>query len=337
MGKDGRAKRDEKVTNLAVTENTVLEDMDFEGIITELAKSQTLNGTEEKSGLKLERIVKEFSKPAIENNDSKQTGKNGIVNSAVNYLKRNWIFLSIMFFLWMILGIEHSFKAYNMPVIGSVLRLFNRQPQGGILRFLTATYNGPMSFGDFMKPTFYGYIVAFIAKPIYLLAMTGAVIPAVKGLIKKDSSRRSFIKSAGFLKSTFTSMLKEVNHIALALTGLGIALIITNLITRNGKIDKGFVPLLLAFVLLEGIKQPSASLLDKIISRALGAFLHFVPNGLKGVMYKIDVLKTGCILGFTLGIITGRMGENINYSIGIICFIAGAVASITLGEKRSWQ
>ncbi len=371
MGKYGRAKREEKVTNIAIIENTVLEECDFEGIIreadyeapitTDLNNAEGLttegsnvatslkqpsleqkqlqagSGTGRNTEQKFERIVKEFSKAKAEKNENAVTGKNKLANAVVSYLKRNWLFLGIMFFLWMILGVEHSFKAYNFPVVGTILRLFNKQPQGGILRFLTATYNGPVSFGDFMKPTFYGYIVAFVAKPIYLLAMTGVVLPMIKGLFKKDpKTSGSFLKSTSYFKTLLTGMLREVNHMALALTGLGIALIITNLLTRNGKIDKGFVPILLAIVLLAGIKEPAASLLDKIISRALGALLHFIPNGLRGAIYKIGVIKTGCILGFTLGVLTGRFGENINYTIGIICFIAGAVILMFVREKKAY-
>jgi len=185
MGKYGRAKREEKVTNIAIIENTVLEECDFEGIIreadyeapitTDLNNAEGLttegsnvatslkqpsleqkqlqagSGTGRNTEQKFERIVKEFSKAKAEKNENAVTGKNKLANAVVSYLKRNWLFLGIMFFLWMILGVEHSFKAYNFPVVGTILRLFNKQPQGGILRFLTSYLQWPCKLWGFYE------------------------------------------------------------------------------------------------------------------------------------------------------------------------------------------
>ena len=112
-----------------------------------------------------------------------------LLTTASKYLKRNKGFLGIIFALWMFLGI-HDAWVLKVPLVSQIYRLLNSRSLGGVLRFLTATYNGPMPFRflSFSTQTLYGYAVALVAKSSYLLAMTGVIIPSIKEYLKNGKS-----------------------------------------------------------------------------------------------------------------------------------------------------
>lgn len=337
MGKNGRTKVNEEVLNIVNYDNYILADGDFDGIINEEYEASIDIHTPQNTGI--ERIVKEFSafKDLNASGTINKPFKNGFMTAITKYLKRNAIFLSVIFLLWVILGVEHSYKAYNIPVIGNILSLFNRPVIGPVLRFFTATYNGPMSFGSFMKPTLYGYLVAFVAKPIYLLAMSGVILPYIKSIFNKSSdSKLQFGSSFKTLISTLSRLPKDLNHIGLSLSGTGLALMFANFLTRNGKIDKGFVPILLGFVFLVGINGPVPSILSIAIKKIIAFITNILSNEKKEIVYRATVIQSGCIIGFGLSVLTGNIGQYFNYTFGAVLLIGGAVLTLFVKEKTNY-
>lgn len=336
MGKNGRTRANEAVTDVIEDVNFTLSDTDFDGTIEEPYVVPDHPNTSQV----MDRLVKDFSEDEkdLDMSGVKDAKTKGITHSIIAYLKRNVIFLCSIFLMWLILGVEHSFNAYQTPIFGGLLRIFNKPGLSSILRFFTATYNGPMSFGDFMKPTLYGYMVALVAKPIYLLAMTGVIIPSIKGFFKKNSNMNSAYKdNAKIFAQTFNGLLKEINHLGLALMGTGIALMFSNFLTRNGKIDKGFVPILLAVVILLGLKGPTMSLLNVFVKKFISLIINIIPNGKLQALNKARLIQVGCIVGFGLSIITGNLGEQMNYILGIVAFLTGILITLFIKEKRSYE
>lgn len=312
-------------------DNIILPDEDFDGIFEDNTDGISKDKCEEKP--QMEKIIKEID---ITPNDTKEKiAISQLPKGILSYINRNKIFLIIIFITWLLVGVDYSYEAYRIPIIGTLLSLFNRPGLVSIIRFFTATYNGPMSFGDFMKPTFFGYIVALVAKPVYLLAMTGVIIPFVKSFIRKDKKPLEDLKnSVGYIKSKMTSIVKEPHSIALIVAGVGIAIFMTNILNRNGKFDKGFVPILMSFVLLLGVSSPLPSLLDKAIRKGISLFIMLLPGRSSKPIDKQRIIRVGMALGFILGLFTGYIGEFFNLYLGAIIFGVGVIASMFVKEKK---
>jgi hypothetical protein len=191
-----------------------------------------------------------------------------------------------------------------------------------------------MSFGDFMKPTFSGYLAAFVGKPLYILSLTGILIPLFKSFFKKNKTfSLSFSKNGGLFLRTFKSIPSPMSNWGLVLMGSGFAFILSNIVTRNGKIDKSFMPILLAFVVFAGLSGPLPALIDYFIRKFLSLVLKFIPKGLEESFEKMTLLKVGLILGFLVSIPTGQLAERLNYTIGALLLIAGASLSLFLKKE----
>lgn len=67
-----------------------------------------------------------------------------------SYIKRNWIFLSVIFIIWMMTGTNnYGLDLSKIPVIGQLYKIMNSKGLGGILRYFTATWNGPVGIPPF--------------------------------------------------------------------------------------------------------------------------------------------------------------------------------------------
>lgn len=253
----------------------------------------------------------------------------------ISYLKRNMIFLIVIFLAWLMLGsYDNDFPLARIPIIGSIYNFIIFGPLKYPLVYLTAAYNGPMGFYIKTGLTPYTFLVALTAKSAYILAMTGVVIPSIKGLIKDRNNEINKYKSSGLkFMETLKSITSSISSIGFILSGLGIALVLSNLLTRNGKIDKTFVLLLLAFVLFKGLAGILPSALDFIIRRLMALFTRLMPGYLSNGTRQYDQLRLGAIIGFPAAIIVGGFGEYIGYIIGAIILVVGIILSLFKREK----
>ncbi|MBM7561130.1 hypothetical protein [Fusibacter tunisiensis] len=328
MGEKGRTPRDSVVEEAILYENVPISDENF-GEDFVVASENTSTESLPKRVL-LEEFY-EYDDPleSLGNSTSKSLYPGGMKGALIAYLKRNALVLTILLALWLIVGVDYMYTTYRIPVIGGILSFFNREPLGSFLRYITATRSGPMSYAGFMKPTFAGYVAAFVGKTLYILTLTGLLIPLFTSLFKKDKTLTiPFSKNTGLFVRALTDIKEQISNWSLVLMGSGFAFILSNIVTRNGKIDKSFMPLLLAFVVFAGLSGPLPALIDYITRKFLSLVLKFVPHGLENSFEKMTVLKIGLILGFLVSIPTGQFAERANYTIGILLLIVGAGLSL---------
>lgn len=253
----------------------------------------------------------------------------------ISYLKRNMVFLIVILLAWLMLGsYDYDFPLSGVPIIGNIYSFLITGPLKFPLIYLTAAYNGPMGFYIKSGLTPYTFLVALTAKSAYILAMTGVVIPSIRGLIKDRNNEIGKYKSSALkFMETLKSITGNISSIGFILSGLGIALVLSNLLTRNGKIDKTFVLLLLALVLFKGLAGILPSALDFIIRRLMALFTRLMPGYLSNGTKQYDQLRLGAIIGFPLAIIVGGFGEYTGYMIGAIILVVGILFSLFKREK----
>lgn len=257
-----------------------------------------------------------------------------LLTYALEYLKRNWAFLSAIFILWLMLGSRtSSLFIYRIPIIGFIYQFITSSPIKEILIFFTAAYNGPVGFLDSgLSP--YTFLVALTGKSAYLLAMTGVLIPSVKALVKsKDTEILTYKENFQRLTQNLKAISKNLYLLGFALAGAGGALVISNLLTRNGKMDKTFVLLLLSFTLFKGLAGALPSALDFIARRLMALYTRLLPGGIENGAVHYENIRTGATLGFILALIVGSAGEKSGYILGVVLIVAGAVLSIIKKEK----
>jgi len=255
--------------------------------------------------------------------------------AALLYLKTNWIFLASIFIIWITLGVwSYGQTIYKIPIISQIYKLLTSKSLGKILVYLTATYNGPVGFFD-GGLTPYTFLVAVTGKSAYLLAMTGVVIPSIKSFIRnKDNEMLTYRKSANKLIDTIKSLKKSVRLLGFSLAGGGMALAASNLLTRNGKIDKTFVLILLSFVLFKGLSGVLPSAIDFIARRIMALFTRFMPGGVGNGFAEYQALRTGGILGFASAVLIGSLGENAGYILGALLILGGIITSVIKKESQ---
>lgn len=168
------------------------------------------------------------------------------------------------------------------------------------------------------------FAVALTAKSAYLLAMTGVVIPSIKDVFKGKTPLKPY-KDA-FAKSCSIYKLLKGNSllIGLALTCAGAAMAASILLSRNGKIDKSFILILLAFTLFKSLSGSLPSVLYIILRKFAGIFIVMLPGGLNNVAY-LDVAFFGMMAGFLVTVISGNMGTNAGYILGAVLVGTGIV------------
>lgn len=282
--------------------------------------------TKEKIVVEAKDYISKFSK-------DNPINLHNLPKTAVLYLKRNWIFLASISLLWLFLGVSnYGFTIYKIPLVGQVYRLITSNPIKGILIYLTATYNGPVGFfGGGLN--IYTLFVAILAKSTYLLAMTGIVIPSVKALTKNKQRELSLYKNnINKSKEIIHTLTKDINRLGFSIIGCGAALVVSNFLTRNGKIDKTFVLLLMSFTLLKGLSGALPSALDYILRRTISLFTLLIPGGIKNISKRSEVFRIGAMAGFLSAIVIGSFGETAGYILGMVLVLSGFVLTVIKKE-----
>ena len=136
------------------------------------------------------------------------------------------------------------------------------------------------------------------------------------------------------------SKLKEVIGEAVklkALLGLlvasgGLAMIIANFLSRNGKVDKSFVIILLAFMCFKRLSGKVNSALNIILTKIVGLFAAMLPGGLKNLT-ALNFAFVGLIAGFLAEVLIGNIGESVGYMVGAVLVVLGFVFMLLKKEK----
>ncbi len=264
---------------------------------------------------------------------------NNLGNAALQYIKRNWLFIAIIFVIWLLTGAQDYInQVYKVPVIGRLLAkiaLFvNTGHVGYILRYFTAAYNGPVAFGMTSGLTPYTFLVALTAKSAYLLAMTGVVFPSIKELMSNRSAAVvNYRNSGNSLVNSFRSAANNLHRLGFLLCGCGAALAISNLLSRNGKFDKSFILILLSFVMFKGLSQALPSALDVIVRKLMQVTTLIVPQGNVNAGPKYSLIRSGTAVGFLLAVLVGMFGEKAGYILGFLSIAAGLIIAVAVKEK----
>jgi len=288
-----------------------------EQIYENLEITKTSEEVNSKVDHKIKKITSEMILPAIK-----------------SYLKKHWIFLLGISLLWILTGSEdYLLPLFNIPFIGQPLARFalflSSGVLGYVLRFLTATYNGPV-----WTLTPYTFLVAVTAKSAYVLAMTGVVFPTIRNLIKnKKDEIMKYKDIADKVKEVFKECIKGMDSLGLVLCGAGISLVLSNFLSRNGKFDKSFILILLAFVMIMGVNSEIPSVLYIIFSKIISILLFILPGGLKNTLNHYSTVRVGSSAGFLIAIVIGSLGANAGYITGVVVFIAGVFIFISQKGK----
>lgn len=311
----------------------VLDDVDFNGWDNEPSLPRYDNDDLYGDSLQRERITVESREIETSISTTNIINMKDIPKCAIAYFRKNWFFITTIFVMWNILGVEnHGTIIYKIPIISQIYKLLTSNPLRSILIYFTATYNGPVGFfGRGLTP--YTFVVALAGKSAYLLAMTGVVIPSVKALIKNKSHESNKYKdNASKVIEIVKSLPENLNLMGFALAGCGLSLAVSNLLTRNGKIDKTFVLILLSFVLFKGLSGVLPSAIDFIARYIMAFFTRIMPGGMNNSSEHYKVLRIGAMIGFLLAVIIGSIGKNVGYILGGILIISGSALAMVKKE-----
>lgn len=246
----------------------------------------------------------------------------------LSFLKRNKYFIAAVFFIWIITGSQdYLLPLFNTPVIGRPLAqlavLLGSGVIGGFLRYVTATYNGPV-----WELTPYTFLVAIAAKSAYLLAMTEVVFPSLKELLSdKQNAIGKYAKAVSKARENVEGSIGNRMKLGLLLMGGGAAMMLSNFLSRNGKIDKSFILILISFVMIKGLSGALPSVLDSIARKAMQFAVLLVSGASKQGAELYGVMRTGAACGFLLAVVVGNFGESAGYILGLAAALAGGVLS----------
>ena len=210
----------------------------------------------------------------------------------IGRLKKNFIWLVPLFVVWVFLWTVPMMTWYTMP---SGLHKI-----GYFLIFLTATYNG------------------FIGKAVFLSVISRNFIPMGKQIKKGEGQQ--VIKRLTKAISITTKALKAGKEHALGLfvTSAGIGLIISNVLTRNNKIDKYFVCLLFAIAILDDLSKGRGNPVLQMITALIRDTRKLVKSKTITTLRTGYIAGTGFALGLSLAFIPGQFANSYTSKVGMV-------------------
>ncbi len=229
------------------------------------------------------------------------------VKSIPNYVMRNVFWLAPLCLIWLVVW---PLKLYTFPAPIEGIFMF--------IVFLTATYNN------------------FVAKAIMIGFIGGTLIPTIKEIKATGSSNviNKYKKAIDVIVSSFKRM--KSMAIPVFLIGCGIALFVSNFLTRNNKVDKYLVCLATGIILIQALTRGTQSAQVRLIKAFLNDVMRFFKPGTMFDNNFIFVLFAGLATGFVGAIVSfllyGILGDYAGYILGIIVAAVGVGLTFLKGK-----
>ncbi|MDD2534462.1 MAG: hypothetical protein PHC86_07160 [Eubacteriales bacterium] len=231
-----------------------------------------------------------------------------IVGDAVkvlpNRLKRDAIWLAPLAVLWIALWTINVMALMKLP-----------QALAGIVHlviFLTATYNG------------------FLGKAVFVTVLSRTVVPFIKSLKKGGllEKRKRYSRTITIIRQMIKT--NQQATLPILIIGAGAALAVSNLLTRNNRIDKYFVCVLAAVALLDDLSHGAGSPVVKLIISGLRDIPRLIGQKSAPTMRVAYLATTGFSIGLLLAFIPGLLNNSYTSPSGIYLGIVVAVVGIVL-------
>lgn len=221
------------------------------------------------------------------------------VKNIPNFISQNMLWLLPLVIAWTSLESISDFRIMTLPKpISTLVKT---------LIFITSTYNN------------------FLAKGLYLIAINRSIIPTIKSIKSEGISSvyTRYLKTIGLIKESYVS-LKE-KSLSVILKSIGFSFIISNLLTRNNKIDKYFISLLTAFTLLNSLYRGYGDVFVRLFRAFLKKLNKNTSIGHNYIFLSIGSMSLGFVSSilFTFIRFTNSYYDYTGYVIGGILLLAG--------------
>lgn len=223
------------------------------------------------------------------------------IKNLPKYLKKNWVWLLPLAVLWLVLWIIPMMTRFTFPkTIDSLISL---------LIFLTAGYNN------------------FLGKALYIGIINSTIIPVFKELKTNGimSLWGRYKQTTGLIMRSYKTLGRKGIVILLIFAGIGFAF--SNLITRNNKIDKYLICLMVGTALFNSLSNGVRDMTIRVVSSAYSLAMRLAGQSnvttFKYLYAIISAFSLGTVLSFIPGEFSRNYYDYTGYIAGIICILAG--------------
>jgi len=229
--------------------------------------------------------------------------------------KRQIHWLVPLIIIWLVLWPVPMFTWYRMPSLFKNIGMF--------VIFLTATYNG------------------FVGKAVFLTVVSRTLVPWFQK-VKKGEGSNILLRLRRVLM-LITKILKSKKEFALSLfvMSLGVGLAVSNLLTRNNKIDKYFVCLLLAIGILDDISKGRNNVVLQLFTALVRDSRKLIRSPITTTLRSGYMAAAGFSLGTILAFIPGQFVNSwtsyMGLYFGVVVFVLGIIVYVVLekGEHKT--
>jgi hypothetical protein len=221
------------------------------------------------------------------------------VKNLPKFIKKNWIWLVSIIVLWFVLLL---IPTYRLP--RGISGFFS------FLIFITAAYNN------------------FVAKALYLIFVNSTAIP-IYNEVKDNgllSTLNRYKKAFEIIVNSFKRL--QLKAIPIFLYGFGLALLISNFLSRNNKPDKYLICLITGFMFFRSLSQGLGSISIKLFKSVSADTLKILKINSTISNSFVYILFSGFSAGFAGAIISsflyGLLGDYTGYILGAF-FIVSAI------------
>ena len=227
-------------------------------------------------------------------------------------LAKDVIWLGPLLVVWVGLWIIPNMKLMTLPapISGLIMALI----------FLTATYNG------------------FIGKAAFITVISRTYIPLIQKIRRGEIGqiKEKYAQTATIIKRAMAKSKMLTLEIFLLSGGIGLA--VSNILTRNNKIDKYLICVLCAVALFNDLSKGKGSPVVRLVSTALRDMPVLAGMRLKVTLASTYLVITGFAIGLLLALLPSLFFNSYNspggYIFGAVFFIAG-IAVHFIGGKNA--
>lgn len=234
------------------------------------------------------------------------------VKNIPNFISENMLWLLPLLIAWTFLESISNFRIMTLPKpISTLVKT---------LIFITSTYNN------------------FLAKGLYLIAINRSIIPTIKSIKSEGISSiyTRYLKTIGLIKESYISL--KDKSLSVILASVGFSFIVSNILTRNNKIDKYFISLLTAFTLLNSLYRGYGDVFVRLFRAFLRKLSKNTSIGHHFIFLSIGSMSLGFVSSiiFTFIRFTNSYYDYTGYVIGSVLFAVGIFMNLRgkkLGQK----